>query len=56
MSEKNGKLNVDCEFALNGYCHAMGCYSRDECSARDMEGHPKYADTENCLPKRRTNE
>lgn len=36
-----------CEFDKNGICFALACYnSSQKCSARDKEGNPKYADTE----------
>jgi len=31
-----------CEFDKKGLCHALACYSRQKCGARDKQGNPKY--------------
>jgi len=35
-----------CEFSKNGVCHALACYSNEDCGARDENGNPIYADLE----------
>jgi len=31
-----------CEFAINGCCYALVCYSSEACKGRDEHGHPRY--------------
>ncbi len=31
-----------CEFDKPDGCHALACYSRRECKARDKNGNPRY--------------
>lgn len=38
------KPEPKCNFEKDGYCYALGCYSKDKCNARDSDGNPKYAD------------
>jgi hypothetical protein len=41
-----------CKFEENGICYALCCYSDEECSAREEDGYPKYADTfEECVKR-----
>lgn len=36
---------MTCRFSIEGECHALLCYSSEDCGARDDEGNPKYTKT-----------
>lgn len=40
-----------CEFNDKGICYAMCCYSSQNCEARDEDGNPQYADTDECIKR-----
>ena len=40
--ELNEKLPETCPFEKGGFCHALTCYSRQRCRAKDNRGNPVY--------------
>lgn len=42
-----------CIFDMHGVCHALTCYYRQHCGARDKKGNPIYATLEHLKIKKK---